>query len=205
MNYRNYSNTPYDMIVSVGVNWEIGENGGLAIQNPEDMRFFRTMTMGTTVIMGRKTAESLPHKKPLEGRINIVVSKKPGAADPLKKNGFKIADSIESACTMAQNVRSMLSRKERIMIIGGASIYQQCMKYCRFAYITKTYAANEYADTYFPVIDLHENYDVVMRSEKRKINGFPSHQFFVYQNKSLIKMKQLQMKAFHISKDDSIV
>ena len=64
-----------DMIVAVDENWRIGINGGMLTSIPEDMKFFRTMTKDSVVVMGRKTLESFPGGKPLKNRVNIVLTK----------------------------------------------------------------------------------------------------------------------------------
>ena len=64
-------------IVNVNKSWGIGRSGDLLVNIPEDMRFFRTVTAGKTVIMGRKTLESFPGMKPLKGRINVVLTSEP--------------------------------------------------------------------------------------------------------------------------------
>ena len=61
-------------ILSADLSWCIGKNGGLLFRVPEDMKFFKNTTMGHTVVMGRLTFESLPGKKPLPGRRNIILS-----------------------------------------------------------------------------------------------------------------------------------
>ncbi|HOV69379.1 MAG TPA: dihydrofolate reductase, partial [Clostridia bacterium] len=62
-------------IVNVDINWGIGYQGKLLMRIPEDMKFVRQTTLGKVIVMGRETFESLPGKKPLEGRVNIVLSK----------------------------------------------------------------------------------------------------------------------------------
>lgn len=181
-----FTTIPHDIIVSVGKNWEIGEKGGLAIQNKDDMKFFREMTMKRCIIMGRKTAESLPNKKPLEGRLNIVVSKQPVRSNDLIKNGFIVKDSIEKALLFYEFYASKLDLlTDRIMFIGGASIYRQVLPTCRYAFVTHNSTENPHADTYFPVEELYLHHDLILRSEKRTTSGLPPHQFFVYQNKHI--------------------
>ncbi len=65
-------------IVAVDSNWGIGYKGSLLLRIPEDMKFFKEMTLGKVVIMGRETFESLPGKEPLKDRVNIVLSTKEG-------------------------------------------------------------------------------------------------------------------------------
>lgn len=78
-------------IVNVNESWGIGLNGELLANIPEDMRFFRTSTAGSTVIMGRKTLESFPGMKPLKGRINIVLTSNPSR---IKKESISGTDAF---------------------------------------------------------------------------------------------------------------
>ena len=66
-----------NLIVAADKNWAIGKAGDLIYSIPEDMKYFRRMTQGKTVVMGRKTLESFPNGKPLKNRTNIVLSKNP--------------------------------------------------------------------------------------------------------------------------------
>ncbi|MDR0817732.1 MAG: dihydrofolate reductase, partial [Clostridiales Family XIII bacterium] len=61
-------------IVAADLNWGIGKDGGLLVRLPDDMKFFREQTMNSIVVMGRKTFESLPGGKPLDGRINCILT-----------------------------------------------------------------------------------------------------------------------------------
>ena len=87
---------PISIIAAVAENMVIGENGGLPWRIPEDLRFFKELTLGGAVIMGRKTHDSIG--KPLPGRVNIVVTRKSHIP------GCKTADSLESAVQFAHEV-----------------------------------------------------------------------------------------------------
>lgn len=78
-------------IVNVNKKWGIGRDGNLLVNIPEDMKFFRTVTAGRTVIMGRKTLESFPGMKPLKGRINIVLTSDPAR---IKRESIEAADAF---------------------------------------------------------------------------------------------------------------
>ena len=78
-------------IVNVNKKWGIGRDGDLLVNIPEDMKFFRTVTAGSTVIMGRKTLESFPGGKPLKGRINIVLTSDPAR---IKRESIEAADAF---------------------------------------------------------------------------------------------------------------
>ena len=66
------------LIAAIDSNWNIGKDGALLVHIPQDMKFFREKTMGKVVVMGRKTLESFPGKKPLKGRTNIVLTTSSG-------------------------------------------------------------------------------------------------------------------------------
>lgn len=135
-------------IVAVDNNWAIGYQNKLLVSIPADMRFFRDVTAGKVVIMGKNTLESFPGGQPLKNRVNIVIA--------LEKD-YKVKDaivvySIEEALEIAKNYKS-----EDIYVIGGASIYRQMLPYCNVAHITKI-DYSYLADTYFPNLDQMEDW-----------------------------------------------
>ena len=81
------------LIVAVDSNWGIGLRNALLVHIPSDMKFFRSETMGKTIIMGRKTLESFPQSQPLAGRNNIVITKDPA----YQVKGAVVVHSIEEA------------------------------------------------------------------------------------------------------------
>ena len=105
-------------IVAADANWNIGMNGKLLVSIPQDMQYFKQMTMGKVVIMGRKTLESFPKKKPLNGRINIVISGNPDYT----VEGATVVHSIEEAVKAA----SKYDPKD-VFCIGGGSIYRDML------------------------------------------------------------------------------
>lgn len=125
-----------EMIAAVGKNNELGKNNDLIWHFKEDMQFFKKTTLGATVIMGRKTFESLP--KALPKRRNIVISKN----IDFKAEGAEVVDSIEKAIE--------LTKEDKAFIIGGASIYKAFLPYAKAIYLTEIEAICEAADTYFP-------------------------------------------------------
>lgn len=130
-------------IVAVDNRWGIGCRQQLLVRIPADMRFFKTMTTGKVVIMGRATLESFPGGKPLPNRVNIVVTRDPGYKVP----DAIVVHSIEEAAKIASGYPS-----EDVYIIGGGSIYRQFLPYCDIAYVTKIDFTYE-ADTFFPNLD----------------------------------------------------
>jgi dihydrofolate reductase len=105
------------IIAAVAKNGVIGRNNELIWNIPADMAHFKALTAGHTVIMGRKTWESLPPRfRPLPGRRNIVISRQVDYPAP----GAEVADSLESALDLASTAAT-------VFIIGGEQIYTQAM------------------------------------------------------------------------------
>ena len=128
------------LIVAVYADWGIGKDGTQPVALSADRKFFREITRGATVIVGRRTTEDFPGQKPLPGRKNIVLSRQ-GVEIP----GFILCDSAEKAVEMTKN-------DENVFVIGGGSIYRQLLPYCETAYVTKLSAQPE-SDTFFPNLD----------------------------------------------------
>ncbi|MBQ7637375.1 MAG: dihydrofolate reductase [Clostridia bacterium] len=132
------------MIAAVGKNGELGKNNGLLWRLDGDLPFFKRVTMGKSVIMGRKTFESLP--KALPGRKNIVIT----SNESFEAEGVKRASSPEEALKMCEG-------EEEVFIIGGGRIYSEFIGTAQRLYLTEAEAEDETADTYFPVFD-HEKW-----------------------------------------------
>lgn len=164
------------LIVAVDENWGIGAKGDLLVRLTDDMKFFKSKTMGKTVIMGRSTYESLPGKKPLPGRRNIVITRDKN----YKAEGFEICNSFEDVFRLAEKLKP-----EDVFIIGGEQIYTQFLPYCHGAFVTKIYSAFQ-AEKYLENLDESENWYVKSESERQCCQG---HDFcFVeYDNKTPLK------------------
>ena len=128
------------MIVAIGSNNEIGKNNDLLWYLPSDLKFFKATTMGRSIIMGRKTFQSLP--KALPGRKNIVISSDSNFNAP----GAVVVTDIEAALKESET--------EEVFIIGGASIYKAYFPVADKLYITEVEFEDKEADVYFPEIDL---------------------------------------------------
>lgn len=128
------------IIAAVGRDGAIGREGGLVWRISADMRRFRALTMGHPLVMGRHTFESLPGALP--GRRNIVVTSDASYAAA----GAETAPSLQAALAMA-------SGAERVMVIGGGSVYAQAMPLADTLEITLVDADAPDADTHFPAID----------------------------------------------------
>lgn len=129
------------IIVAVARNRVIGRDNQLIWNIPEDMAHFKTLTAGHTVLMGRKTWESLPPRfRPLPGRRNIVITRQADYQAP----GAELAYSLESGLALAAG-------DEVIFVIGGAEIYQQAMPLADRLEITEVDLDPE-GDSWFPEI-----------------------------------------------------
>lgn len=122
------------LIAAVARNGVIGNDNALPWRLPADMRQFRERTMGKTIVMGRKTAESLG--KALPGRDNVVISRQKDFQLP----GMKVVHSLDEA---------LAGRRGEIMVIGGAEIYRQALVRAGLMYLTLIEADVE-GDTTFP-------------------------------------------------------
>lgn len=134
-----------DLIVAVYDDWGIGKNGTQPIALSTDRKFFRETTRGAMVIVGRRTIDDFPGKKPLPGRVNVALTR---SNDEIP--GFTVCHSPEEAAERAKNA-------EKAMIIGGGTVYRQMLPFCNRAYVTKVHVTPE-SDTYFPNLDEAEDW-----------------------------------------------
>lgn len=144
-------------IVAVSRSWGIGREGKLLFHIPSDLRRFKALTTGHTVIMGRKTLLSLPQKKPLPDRRNLVLSRQPNYA----VDGAEVVHSIEELLAVAE---------DDAFVIGGQQIYQQLLPYCTRAYVTKV-MGDPKADAFFPNLDDDPAWRVVSTERILAENG----------------------------------
>ncbi|MDO4623086.1 MAG: dihydrofolate reductase [Eubacteriales bacterium] len=138
-------------------NWAIGRNGKVLASIQSDLRFFREKTEGYVVVMGRKTLESLPGGRPLDNRINIVLSRNTG----LKVSGATV---VHSKHELIQELAKYDS--DDIFIIGGGHIYELLLPYCDTAYVTKLDYSYE-ADTWAPNLDYMPEWVLAEESEEQ--------------------------------------
>ena len=159
------------LILVADNDWAIGKNGDLLARLPADMKRFREITTGHTVVMGRKTYESFP-KRPLPDRVNCVISRSETAIE-----GAVVFGSIEAFLEYAKDI------KDEIFVIGGGEIYRQMLPYCNKAYITRVYE-NFGGDTFFTDIDALPEWEAVETSELIETNGY-NIRFINYVRKDL--------------------
>ena len=129
------------IIVAVAENYAIGKKGDLLCHMPADLKHFKTITSGHTVMMGERTFLSLP-KHPLPNRRNIVLT-------DVKGKTFEGAETVYSLNEMVAQVNP----DEEAFVIGGGMVYRQMMERADKLYITHIHHSWPDADTFFPEID----------------------------------------------------
>lgn len=132
--------SPLSIIVAIAENNAIGHENKLLYWLPNDLKRFKSLTTGHTIIMGRKTFESLP-KGALPNRRNIVLSRQ-----DIEFPGAEHYHSLEIALKNCEN-------EEEVFIIGGASVYQEALPMADKLYITHIEDTPDQADAFFPAID----------------------------------------------------
>ena len=133
---------PLALIAARARNGVIGLDNRMPWYLPEDLAYFKRVTLGKPVVMGRKTFESIG--RPLPGRLNIVVTRNPG----WQAAGVQVAHSLDAALVLAA-----AAVPEEIMLIGGAELYRQALPQADVLYLTEIDA--EFAgDAFFPEVDL---------------------------------------------------
>ena len=149
------------IIAAMGKNRELGLRGKLPWRIPDDMQRFKTLTMGNSVIMGRKTWESIPEKfRPLPGRTNIVITRQTN----YEAKGALVTDSLESARAAAARAEGA----DEIFVIGGGEIYREALPFTDRFYLTLVDDAAE-ADTFFPSYE--DIFTKKISEERRELNG----------------------------------
>jgi len=160
------------LIAAVGENLELGSKNQLLWHLPDDFAWFVERTKERTLIMGRKTMESLG--KPLKNRRNIVVSRTQSTVP----EGFELCRSLEEALEEAKKTEAL-----EIFIIGGGEIYRQSLDFATRLYITRVHAEFPKADTFFPVWDA--SWDVTyFRHHPADVKHMYSFDFIILKKKS---------------------
>ena len=152
-------------IVAVSQSWGIGKGGDLLFRLPSDLRRFKAMTTGHTVIMGRKTLDSLPGGKGLPHRRNLVLSRQSDFAPDRAEVIHSVEDILKTA-------------EDDAFVSGGQQVYEQLLPYCARVYVTKVLADPE-ADAFFPDLDKLPGWKVASAGEMLTENGL-SFQYVEY-------------------------
>ena len=140
-------------IVAIDENGAIGRQGDLLCHLPADMKHFKEVTMGHSIVMGRKTFESFP-RRPLPGRQNIVITRNAG----WQYTGVTVVHSLEDAIAAAETYT--------IFIIGGAQVYEQSLPLVDVLHLTRIHARWASADAFFPAIDMDDWQEVSREHHK---------------------------------------
>jgi len=162
-------------IVVVDRNWAIGHEGGLLFSLPTDMKRFRSLTMGGTVIMGRKTLDSFPGGKALPKRRNIVITHHTDC----DRENVEIVANPDAAMELVAG-----EDPDTLWVIGGGSVYTALLSRCKHVYLTKVDSTAPEADTFFPNLDKLPNWEVEHVGETVEENGM-TYQFVEYINTKL--------------------
>ena len=158
-----------ELIVAVYDDWGIGRDGTQPVALSADRKFFRETTRGAMVIVGRRTIEDFPGKKPLPGRINVALTRSVAEIP-----GFTVCKSPEEAAALAKTA-------ERAIVIGGGSIYRQLLPLCDTAYVTKVHCAVE-SDTFFPDLDEDPAWEFAQILQSGEENGI-AYEMCLYKRK----------------------
>lgn len=144
-------------IVCVDRNWAIGRENALLFRISADLKRFKSLTTGKTVLMGKNTLLSLPGAKPLPNRRNIVVS-----TTLAPREGVEIARSAEEALSLAG---------EDAVLMGGAQLYRALLPLCARVHVTQVDASAQGADAFFPNLDVSPDWVAETVGEWQEENG----------------------------------
>lgn len=167
-----------NLIVACGLHKEIGKGNDLIWHIKDDMRLFKELTSDKTVVMGRKTLESLPNGKPLKNRNNIIFTRD---ENYVIDGAYVVHNITELFDVIHKDLK--IQDSSTVFVIGGASIYKMLINYCERAYITKIYDTCADADTYFCGLDYR--WKKVSDDNIRTENGI-EYEFEVYDNMELL-------------------
>lgn len=152
------------LVVAVARNGVIGAGNALPWRLPDDLKYFKALTMGHCVVMGRKTFESIG--RPLPGRQNVIVTRQAGYQVP----GAEVAHSVEEALEACE-------RKDEVFVIGGAELFRQLIDRASRLYMTEVLREFE-GDVFFPEYDRTAWREV---SRDRRHAGDLEYHFVVYE------------------------
>ena len=158
------------LIAAVARDGAIGRGNALLWHLPEDMRHFKTTTLGAPIVMGRKTWDSIG--RPLPGRRNIVVTRQPGWQAP----GVEVVSSLAEAIERAGDV-------PRLFVIGGAEIYAAALPLADELVLTEVDADAQGADTFFPAWN-RADFDAEAGEWQRSVAG-PRLRFVTWRRRNL--------------------
>ncbi|MDP3793098.1 MAG: dihydrofolate reductase [bacterium] len=159
------------IIVAIGENWVMGKQGGLPWRLPADLKHFKALTTGHTVIMGRKTFDSIG--RPLPNRTNIVMSRNNDLTIP----GCIRVKSVEEALDAAPD-------NQDIFIVGGGEIYQQSLPFVQQIYLTRIDHKFE-GDIFFPELNSSEWIEIDKKNLEADEKNPYNYSVSIFQRKNL--------------------
>lgn len=162
-----------NLIVAVARDWAIGREGGMLFHLPGDLKYFRTVTIGKTVLMGRATLESFPGGKPLPNRRNLVLTRDPGYSCPG-------AEIVHSPAEARERIAAL--PPDDVFVIGGQAVYELFLDECRLAYVTRVDAAAP-ADRFFPDLDARPEWVQIAAQPPVTENGL-QYRFTIYERRN---------------------
>lgn len=160
-----------EAIVAVYSDWGIGAKGTQPISLSADRKYFRQVTQGFCVIVGKRTLDDFPGGKPLPKRVNLVLTRQ-----DVQIPGATVVHSPQQALSLSQEY-------EKALVIGGASVYEQMLPFCTRVYVTKVDVCPE-SDVFFHNLDKDPGWVCTSSSEPGEENGIP-YRFCIYDRVSL--------------------
>ena len=186
------------LIAAISDDYALGKDNDLLWHLSEDLKYFKRLTSGHPVIMGRKTYESIG--RPLPGRLNIVLTRKaqtpggdgvapvlaetsPVSAGPVptaRTSRLLYASTLEEAFALAASTpfEGRVDEPDQCFVMGGGSLYKQALPLCDKLYLTEVHTTRPDADTFFPAFD-KKIYREFSRSELYSENNLTYH-FVIY-------------------------
>ncbi len=162
------------LIVAVADNGVIGKDNALPWHLPGDLKYFKATTMGTPIVMGRQTFESL--SRPLPGRPNIVVSRTPD----FRAEGAIVVSSIDEALARGTHLAADLGVDD-VMVIGGAALFAHALPLAQRLYYTEVHATPD-GDVFFPAFD-RTQWQETGRTPVAASETAPAHDFVVLERR----------------------
>ncbi len=163
------------IIVAAARNGVIGRNNALPWHLPGDLRYFKRVTMGKPIVMGRKTFESIG--RPLPGRTNVIISRDPQFA----AEGVKVAGSLDQALALARDI-ALIDGVEELVVIGGEQIYREALPRTQRLYLTEVHADVE-GDARLPDIR-RKDWREISRERHRATDSNPYDYSFIVLERS---------------------
>ncbi|MDY3280843.1 dihydrofolate reductase [Dysosmobacter sp.] len=162
-------------IVAVDANWGIGRGNELLFTLRGDLKRFREITTGGTILLGRKTLETFPGGRPLPKRRNVVLTK----STHLELEGATVVHTIDELLDSVKD-----EDPNSVFVVGGGTVYTALLPYCKRVYMTRVDATAGEPDTYFPNLDKLPGWEVEKEEPPIEENGI-TYRFVDYINKNI--------------------